>query len=172
MVLGVNLGVTVSSLTSVEVSGIYSGAITNWSEVGGSDLDIIVLDREETESSKLLLREEIFDPNLIIGDKVVLLHSSGSTNKTIESTAGAIGQTSLGVINLEQLNIKPLAINGVTPSVETIENDTYPLVRRYGLILPKGELDPSVQAFIDFITGSEAKALLQQYDFAPVVSGR
>jgi len=98
-----------------------------------------------------------------------LLHSSGSTNKTIEDTPNAIGQTSLGVINLKNLVIKPLSIDGVRPSTETMEQGLYKMIRNYGIIIPQGELPPAVKDFVDFISGNETREILKQYNFLPTL---
>jgi phosphate transport system substrate-binding protein len=168
MVLAVNENVEVESLTSEQIKKIFSGEITDWSEVGGQKGKIVLLDREESESSKILLREQILGSDLTVTDASILMTSADAMNKAIEKTPNSLGQTSLGVIKLQNLNIKPIAVDGVMPSTSTIKDGSYKLVRSYGIVFPKGGLNENVKAFVDYVFSEEAKQILKGNDFVAV----
>ncbi|MDP2631449.1 MAG: substrate-binding domain-containing protein [Candidatus Uhrbacteria bacterium] len=168
MVLGVHNSVTVKNLSSDEVRKIHSGEISNWSEVGGEDAIIILLDREESESSKILLREVILGDELVISETATLLHTSESLETALEDIPNSVGQTSFGAIKMKGLDFNALAIDGIAPSVATIKNGKYKMVRNYGIAYKESNLSKATEDFIDFIFSSEAEGILESYDFVPV----
>lgn len=168
MVLGVNPSVTVKDLTKDQVIKIHSGAVTDWSKIGGEKGKITVLDREESESSKAILRKFILGADLKITKEAIVMHSGDSMNKAIVETPGSIGQTSLGVIKMQNLKINPLAIGGIVPNINTIKSGAYEMVREYGIAIPKGQLKKEVSDFVDFLFSSEAQNILAGYEIVPV----
>lgn len=172
MVLGVNPGVTVDNLTSAQIKDIYAGKITNWNQVGGSDAEIVVLDREEDESTKILLREKILGKDLKVTSRAIELHSLAETNKTIEKTANSIGQTSLGVIRMQQLKIKPLHLDGIVASNETVKNGQYALVRKFGVAINKDSITQAGRDFVDFIFSPTGKKILEDNLFVAIARGK
>ena len=168
MVIGTHPDVGVESLTIDQINKIYSGEIQDWSEVGGATGKIVVLDREESDSSKILLKEKIFYPDLEIVPDAIILHSAGDMNRAIENTPFAIGPSSLGTIKSLNLNINIVAVDGVLPSDTTINNGGYKLLRTYGLSVLKGELDPLTQLFVDFCQSDEAQAALRNKGYFPI----
>jgi phosphate transport system substrate-binding protein len=170
MVLAVNKNVQVDGLTSEQIRKIHSGEITNWNEVGGQDAEIVVLDREESESSKILLREHIFGPDMNITSSAILMHSADSMDQGIEQMPNSIGQTSLGMIKAKGLTIKALAVDGVQPSVSTVRDGSYKMVRDYGVIYGKNATG-TTNTFVDFLFSEEAGEILEGYGFAPVSRG-
>lgn len=168
VIIGVNEEVKVDGITSEELKKIYTGEITNWSELGGQDMEIIVLDREESESSKIILREEVLGMDTVITKNAVVMSSADSMNNGIESTQGAIGHTSLGMVNLNPKIIKPLKIDGITPSNKTVLDGTYKMFRTFGVIIKTNKPIEKNQRFIDFIFSKKAKEILSESGFAAV----
>lgn len=168
MVLAVHPSVTVDRVTSEEVIGIHEGTIADWSELGGAPGTIVVLDREESESSKILLREAILGNDLVIRSDATLLISSGSMNEALQTVQNTIGQTSLGVISLQELNIKPLTLDGVTPSPNTIMTGRYPMVREYSVLVSNTNVNPAVSVFTDFLKNESVQAVLREHNMEPI----
>lgn len=168
MVLAVNPKLNITGLTSDQVRKIHSGNITDWSEVGGQSGNVMLLDREESESSKLVLRKEILGPDMKITPRAIMLYSAGTTHETIASEKFAIGQASLGTIRMQRYDIKPLAIDGVVPTPDTVKSGQYKMVRDYGVAYKKDGASDATKKFIDFIFSGEAAQILAGYDFVPV----
>jgi phosphate transport system substrate-binding protein len=168
MILGVNQNVEVSDLTKEQIKKIYLGEISEWSEVGGQEGAIVILDREEDDSSKIMLREQIIGKDLKIKDTAVILHSAEDMNKAIVETPNSIGYASLGTINKDKLNIKSIAIEGVLPTVENTISGKYPMVRTYAITVPKGELTGATKLFVDFLFSDESKQILESYGYMPL----
>jgi len=87
-------------------------------------------------------------------------------NKAIQDIPYSLGQTSFGAIALEGLEIRSLAIDGVVPSVTSVEGGTYKMIRNYGIVFPNEGLNDSAQLFVDFISSPEVQmALTGDYGF-------
>lgn len=167
MILAVNPKLNITGLTSGKVREIHAGNITDWSGAGGPAGRIILLDREESESSKQILRKEILG-DMAITSNAILMYSAGATNEAIEDNEFAIGQSSLGSIKMLGLKIKPLAIDGVMPSPDTVKSGEYKMVREYGIVYKKEGASDAAKKFVDYIFSDEAAQILSGYGFVPV----
>jgi len=115
----------VRKLTTQQVKDIFMGKITNWKQVGGSDLTIGLVNRDEASGtreafSKVVLDSEDFDPSAVI------LPGTGQVRAVVGSEASAIGYISLGFVNSE---VRAVSIDGVEPTVEAVTAGTYPITR-------------------------------------------
>jgi phosphate transport system substrate-binding protein len=167
LVMCVNPNVGVMSLTKDEIKRIYAGNITDWSQVGGQKGKIVVFDREETDSSKILLREHILGQGTPVTKDAIVLQSSDSMHASVEATRDSIGQCSLGGIRFNGVSVKSLALDGIIASASTIRDGSYPLVRDFGIIVKKEGLNPATEVFIKHIFSEEAKEVLARYGYFP-----
>ncbi|MFA5524900.1 MAG: phosphate ABC transporter substrate-binding protein [Tissierellales bacterium] len=146
---------TVSDLTTDQAAKIFKGEITNWKEVGGADKEIIVVSREAGSGTRGAF-DEILKIEDTLSEKALVAEGNGAVKQNIATKETAIGYVSLGYIDE---SIKPVKIDGVEPTVETIQSNEYPVARPF-LMLTKGELKPEVKAFIDFIMSSEGQKIV------------
>jgi len=139
---------TVTRLTEQQVVDIYTGRITNWSELGGEDLPIVVIGHEAGSGTRTA-----FEELLGIEDRCLYaneLNSMGAVMARVALVPGAIGYLSCEVAD-ETVQI--LSLNGVEPTAETIENGTYPLCRPF-LMVTRGEISAQkelVQVWFDYV---------------------
>jgi phosphate transport system substrate-binding protein len=156
----------VTNLTTEQLKAIYAGRMTNWTELGGPDEEIIVLDRPEDESAKKLLRQHYLgtEPTTT---QAVILNREGELIESLQSTPYSIGAFSLAYSLIEQLPVNRLSLNGIAPSEETLTSDRYQMVRPISLVWQK---TPSAvtQSFIEFIFSEEGAKVLRENHFAPV----
>lgn len=145
----------VTDLTTEQAAKIFKGEISNWSEVGGENKEIIVVSREAGSGTRGAF-EEILGIENELSDTALIAEGNGAVKQNIATKEAAIGYVSLGYIDE---SIKPLKIDGVEATVETIKANEYPVARPF-LMLTKGELEPEVQAFIDFIMSSEGQEIV------------
>lgn len=113
----------ISNITIGQLQGIYRGFITNWSEIGGQNQDIILYSREagaglRLEFERLVMGQQQTSPNARV------LSSSNLIIEQITSDTGGIGYIPISVISGE---IKPLAIDTILPSLTTIADNRYAL---------------------------------------------
>ena len=149
---------TVAGLTKQQLSDIYTGAVTNWSEVGGSDTPIVVVGREAGSGTR-----GAFEEILKVEDTckyAVECDSTGAAMAKVASTEGAIGYVSLDVLDD---SVNALNLDDVAPTSDNIVAGTYFLCRPF-VMATKGEISEQnelVQAFFDFLKSDEGKAVVK-----------
>ncbi len=149
---------TVAGLTKQQLSDIYTGAVTNWSEVGGSDTPIVVVGREAGSGTR-----GAFEEILKVEDTckyAVECDSTGAAMAKVASTEGAIGYVSLDVLDD---SVNALNLDDVAPTSDNIVAGTYFLCRPF-VMATKGEISGQnelVQAFFDFLKSDEGKAVVK-----------
>lgn len=161
----VNEANPVSELTMEEVAGIYSGDITNWSQVGGNDEEIIVVSREEGSGTRDCFESKLMDKyDEEIKADALFYDSNGAVRTKVSSESRAIGYVSLGYVE----GLKTITIDGVEPTLENCQSGDYPVVRRLYLLTRE---TPSglVQAFIDFCRSEEGQAIAAE-SWIPLVT--
>ncbi|MGE5580149.1 MAG: phosphate ABC transporter substrate-binding protein [Bacillota bacterium] len=151
----VNPGNPITSIDLKQLQDVFSGEITDWSELGGPDGQISVISREEGSGTRGAF-EELVMKETDIAKTVVVQDSNGAVRETIARDQNAIGYVSLGMVDS---SVKPLAIGDVTPSVANVKNGSYTLVRPF-LFVVKGDLPAEVVQFIDYVTGEDGQRIL------------
>ena len=162
----VNKDCGVDDLTVQQIADIYTGKITNWSEVGGEDLDIACIGRESGSGTR-----DGFETITDTKDACVLaqeLTSTGAVIEAVSSSKNAIGYASLSAVEGKD-GIKALTVNGVTCSEETVLDGSYEIQRPFVLVTKDGtELSAAAQAFFDFATSKDAAELIRNAGAVPV----
>ena len=162
----VNKDCGVDDLTVQQIADIYTGKITNWSEVGGEDLEIACIGRESGSGTR-----DGFETITETKDACVLaqeLTSTGAVIEAVSSSKNAIGYASLSAVEGKD-GIKALTVNGVACSEETVLDGSYEIQRPFVLVTKDGtELSPAAQAFFDFATSKDAAELIRNAGAVPV----
>ena len=162
--IAVNPENPVENLTLEQIADIYTGEITNWSEVGGEDLEIYVVGREAGSGTR-----DAFES--IVGVEDVAAYdseqtSTGSAKTTVATTPGAIGYVSFDSIDD---TVKTVTVNDVAISLETIQDGSYVLQRPFLMVTKEGaELSEAAQAFLDYTLSDEGQAVCEQVGLVPV----
>ncbi|MCK5614953.1 substrate-binding domain-containing protein [Candidatus Pacearchaeota archaeon] len=165
LVLGASKDVNVVELTVEQIKSIFSGEISNWKDVNGPDKEIVVLDRNEDESAKIILRKFVLGPDLKVTEKAAILYFEDEMIEAAKVTEGAIGYFSLGFAQSTNLDVNLIKINGIEPSVESILSGDYEILRPLGIVIKNP--NEVTQKFVDFILGDEAKEIMKENGFAP-----
>ncbi len=152
----VNPAVNITDLTLAQVKDIFSGKITNFKEVGGSDAPIVVVTREEGSGTRDFFQEKVMGKDAKITEKALVQQSNGQVRTTVSSTPNSIGYLSFGFMDKTTTSVN---VDGVTPSVENVENGTYKLWRNFNMVT-KGSANPLAQAFFDFIFSPDGQAIV------------
>lgn len=160
----VNPGNPVEGLTKAEIKAIFRGEIVNWSEVGGPDMPIGLVNRDEASGTreaflKIVMDKEPFERNAVV------LPGTGQVRAVVGDAPGAVGYISLGFVTDE---VKALAVDGVVPSPETVESGEYP-IRRVLHFFTKGEPSGLARAFVDYVLSDEIQeGVVRDAGFLPV----
>ncbi|MCR5446828.1 MAG: phosphate ABC transporter substrate-binding protein [Schwartzia sp.] len=146
----------VKNLTLEEIAMIYTGSLTNWSQLGGKNADIVLIGREAGSGTR-----DGFES--ITGTKDSCkyrqeLTSTGDVIAAVSQNPSAIGYTSLAAV---KSSVKALTVGGVAPSEKNIKNGSYKLQRPFVLVTrTDNKLSESAQKFFDYITSAEASGII------------
>ncbi len=153
----------VADLSLEQIKEMYTGNITNWSEVGGKDADIVLIGREAGSGTRDGF-ETITDTKDLCQYRQELT-STGDVIATVSQNPNAIGYASLAAVNE---TVKPLTIEGIVPSESTVKDGTYKVQRPFCLITKDGvELSDVAQDFFNYITSSDAANLISSTGVVP-----
>ncbi|GHT66804.1 phosphate ABC transporter substrate-binding protein [Bacteroidia bacterium] len=159
----------VTNLTREQLEGIFTGKITNWNEVGGSDLKIIPYARETSSGTYEFFKESVLK-NRNYKSGIMSMPATGAIVQSVSQTKGAIGYIGLAYLNK---NVKAIHVSYdkgktfVVPSEANAKNKTYPIVRPlYYYYLTKAE--KIVHPFIDYILSAEGQQTVKEIGFITV----
>lgn len=159
----VNPANTVSDLDVSTIAAIYKGEITNWSEVGGTDTEIVLIGREANSGTR-----DGFESITGTEDACKYrqeLTSTGDVITAVANNPGAIGYAS--VASLKD-TVKALTIEGVKATEENIKNGSYVIQRPFVLVTKADTpLSETAQKFFDYATSDEARALITKAGVVP-----
>ena len=165
----------VSRLTMDQLSGIFTGKIKNWKELGGRDAKIVVLSREVNSGTHVYFKEHV----LRKGDsqskeeftpEALLLPSSQAIADEVKSNLDAIGYYGMGYIGKDHKAVavaKQAGLAFVSPSVDNVISGDYPISRPL-FMYSNGEPHGLVKNFLDYILSAEGQVLVSKMDFVPI----
>lgn len=176
LVFVVNADNPVDSLTVEQVQKIYTGEYTNWSQVGGDDVEIIPFQRNAEAGSQTMFLK------LVMGDLEPMTPPTDYIQLTMmglveavrgyEDSPGAIGYTVYYYANDMKMadGLKILSIEGVQPGGESFRDSSYPFTSPYYVTIPAelAEDDPA-QILFDWILSEEGQALVEHEGYVPAV---
>lgn len=175
LVFVVNANNPIDSLTVEQLQGIYTGQITNWSQVGGDDVDIVPFQRNKTSGSQVLMDKLVMKDlemmeapaEWIPGEMDSLMRGV----KGYEDTAAAIGYSVYYYANDMRMaeGMKIIGVEGVSPTDETIADESYPLINPYfAVIAADSAADSPTRILFDWLLGAEGQAVLKSQGYVPV----
>ena len=155
----------VKDLTTEQVKQIFTGEITNWKEVGGKDMEIVVVSREDGSGSRDAFQEIVgYESGQLIRNAII-----ASGNGNIKTTV-ANNKHAIGFISFEYIDdtISTMNINGVEAKAENVLNGTYSLSRPF-LFVHKEDVPEAAQAFMDYILTPEAQKIVEEAGAIPLI---
>lgn len=154
----------INNLTVEQLSDIYTGKITNWSEVGGEDMPIALIARESGSGTR-----GAFEELLSIKDKMSEtaneFNGTGGIKAEVTQNKNAIGYISLGAVDD---NLKAVEIDGVYPSTETVKDGSYALQRPFILVYRDDVISDEARDFIDWILSDEGQQIVENKKFITI----
>ena len=153
----------VNDLSLETIAKIYTGEITNWSEVGGNDVEIVLIGREAGSGTRDGF-ESITDTEDACKYRQELT-STGDVITTVAQNPGAIGYASVASV---KDTVKALTVDGVAPTEETIKDGSYVVQRPFVLVTKTGvELSDAAFKFFTYITSSDANEIITAAGVVP-----
>lgn len=170
VVFGVNNNVSVTGLSQAQVCSIYSGASTNWKQVGGPDLLIAARTRPDSEVDTEVVREGVAClKTLQMPETVKVMQRGGDMAKELAGTVGAIGMTTTTVAEQSGGKIKALILDGAAPTEANVTAGSYGLVREVFLVV-KETTSSATKAFLAFVRSAEGAAVIKANGAIPKVA--
>lgn len=145
----------VEDLTVEQIAQIFTGEITNWSELGGTDGEIAVFGREAGSGTRGAFEEIVGVDNCKYTNEY---SSTGDVIGNVASNPNAIGYASLSAVDD---TVKAVMVNGVAPSEDTVKDGTYEIQRPFVMVTKDGaELSEAAQAFLEFAMSEDAADII------------
>jgi phosphate transport system substrate-binding protein len=174
LTVAVNKSVQISNLTMEQLANIFAGNITNWSEVGGQDVPIEIVVRDETSGTYGSFTEIVIEDTLGKGStqakKAIVAKENGEVATKIASTPGAIGYIGMGFASIvTDKGGKELSIDGELPTIDNVIDKAYPISRALYVVTMGQPKDGSVEkAFIDYLLSDAGQDIVAEKQFIPV----
>lgn len=169
----VNENNPIESLTIEQIQGIYSGEITNWSEVGGLDMEIVPFRRPYLSGSQtLMLNLCMQDIQMIEAEEELVCDSMGDIISAIASynnSANAIGYSVYYYARnmFTRPGLKFIAVEGVTPSNDSINSTEYPFINPFYAVLPAVAPNPYAQAIVNWLETEVGQRFVESCGYVP-----
>ena len=166
----------VNNLSAAQIIDIYSGKITNWKEVGGSDLEIIPYQREKNSGSQTGMVEHVMKDVPLMDAPELFVHSMEGLVKQIadyDNSIQALGYTYYYFANLMYVkeSVKFIGVDGVIPNNENIMNNSYPFVTPYYAVIRKDEPENSfARNLIKYILSGEGQEIAAESGYVKLKS--
>lgn len=170
----VNLENPVKDLTTDQIASIFKGEITNWSELGGNDEEILIISREAGSGTRSAF-EEICgllgedesgnEVSLVDESKALIADSTNAVSTNVVSHTNAIGYISLG--SYDSTQVKAVSVNDVECTEENIVAGTYTIARPFVLVEGPAT-DDLARAFLDYILSADGQAVVSEQGYIPV----
>ncbi len=159
----VNSANTVADLDMATLAAIYKGEITNWSEVGGNDAEIVVIGRDSASGTRDGFESIVEVEDVCAYDEEQA--SGGGVKASVQSTEGAIGYVSISSVS-DEVNV--VSIDGVAPSEEAVKDGSYKIQRPFVFATLTGEENEAVAAFMEWALSDATVELIREAGAVPV----
>lgn len=168
----------VDRLTLQQLSDMFSGVITNWSEVGGDDRPIVLLSRESNSGTHVYFLEHVVrlgdpDSRKLFSPDTLLMPSSEGISAEVRQNPNSIGYDGLGYVTPDQKTIAvATSAEGpfVFPSIETVNSGAYPIARDL-YMYTAGEPEGVIADYLAWILSPEGQVIVGELGFVPLGGG-
>ncbi|THB62946.1 MAG: phosphate ABC transporter substrate-binding protein [Spirochaetaceae bacterium] len=154
----------VNDLSLEQIKKIYTGEVTNWSQVGGQDRPISVISREPGSGTRGAFEGVVgFADQLVAG--AVEFDGTGGVRAAVAGNVNAIGYISLGSMAPE---VKALEVNGVEATSENVVNGSYAVSRPFLILYREDKIHATTKKFLEYMVSTEVQHGVVAEKFVPV----
>jgi len=161
----VNPKVKVDDITKKQLIDIFTGKITNWKDVGGDDMKIVLINRPSSSGTRATFKKYALDGADEAEGQALKEDQSGTVRKTVADTEGAIGYLAFSYLDD---TIKTLKLDGIEANSDNVANGTYPVWAEEHMYT-KGEPTGLTKAYIEYVLSEEVqKNIVPKLKFIPI----
>jgi phosphate transport system substrate-binding protein len=165
----------ISEITIDQLADLYTGRITNWSQLGGRDAKVVLLSREVNSGTHVYFKEHVLRHNKADSKEeftpgALLLPSSQAIADEAAQNPDAIGYYGMGYVSPKVKVLKLAGAPGsvpVVPTLESVQSNAYPIARPL-IMYTKGEPKDLAKDFLDYVHSAEGQDVVKRLDFVPV----
>jgi phosphate transport system substrate-binding protein len=159
----------ITNLSIAELRAVFSGAITNWQDLGGPDLPIVLVNRDEASGTRSSFASAVMDGESFEVNSVVL-PGTGQVREVVARTPEAIGYISVGFVEPRHVEtyVQAISLEGVDPNDENIIDGSYPISRALHFLVA-GVPEGSALEYIEFVlSDSVQNGAVRDAGFLPI----
>lgn len=154
----------VTDISLDQLKAIFKGEITNWKEIGGPDLAIVVTSRDTSSGTYEVWEEKVMKKERVFPG-ALLQASSGAVSQAVSKNKNALGYVGIGYLNE---SLKALTVNGIEGNVETTLNNTFPIARPL-FIFTRGWPEGETLNFVNYmLSPQKGQKYVQEAGFVPL----
>ena len=155
----------VKDLTMEQVKQIFTGEVTNWKELGGDDMEIVVVSREDGSGSRDAFQEIVDYSSSELVRSAIIASGNGNIKTTV-----AMNKHAVGFISFEYIDesISTVDINGVEATAENVLQQTYSLSRPFLFVYKEEHLSTEGQQFIEYILSPKGQNIVSEAGVIPL----
>lgn len=153
----------IKDITMEQVKQIFTGEVTNWKELGGEDLEIVVVSREDGSGSRDAFQEIVDYGSSELIRNAIIASGNGNIKTTVATNKHAVGFISFEYVDE---SIAPLQIDGVEPTAQNVLDGHYKLSRPFLFVYKN--LTDNGQQFIDYIMSEAGQEIVAETGAIPV----
>jgi len=159
----------VPALTMAQLKEIYAGNTTNWKDVGGPDMTIVVVGRDSASGTREFFSESVMKKQDFTPTQLEK-NSNGAVKQTITQTPGAIGYVGLGYIDAD-IRPVPVNVNGalVEPTIANVVAKSYPIARPL-IMITNGAPEGLAKTYLDYLLSPAGQAIVAEEGFVPITA--
>ena len=158
---------SVTNLSSQQATDIWTGKITNWKDVGGPDLPIVLVLRPESCGTRAVVKEKVLGGAAEAAGQALTEDSNGAVAQGVAQTPGATSVLAFAYFAANKGDLIGISLDGVEASVDNLTNGTYKL-QDNGHMYTKGEPEGLKKAFLDYMLSDAVQnTLLPSLSYAP-----
>ena len=157
-----------TGVTKVQLQALFEGRVANWSELGGPDLDVFVYDKEPGRGTREVLDRFLYGKGVDApappdSPRYAIVGGNEETRTKLLSTPGSVAPLSSAFVS-DEGDLGLLAVDGITPTAQTIADKSYALSRPLFLVTD-GPPAGAAKTFVDYVLSSEGQPLLTRHGY-------
>ena len=169
VVIIVNSNIGITDLTLEQLAKIYDGKITNWKDVGGRDLTIAVIAREDGSGTRDCFETAMktVDSSFVMKTDVVTYNSTGGVTSAVNSTPGSIGYVNLNAVEHLSTNTTAISVDGIAATSTTVTDGSYEISRNL-ILVTKGEATGMAAFFLNWVISEDGQKIVEDAGFVRI----